>query len=310
MNIRKMGLVAVLFLGLANISVSQEVNAIGETGTQEDLFEQKLTLKKKVAIARFTNETQSGATFLLDDSGDRIGKQASDILSARLTETGFFVMFERIDAGKTSAEQVMAGLEESGVGVDYLILGSVSEFGRSRESKTGVFARAQAQKAYAKVNVRLIDVQTGRIIHSSEGAGEATTETKKTLGVGTSAGFDQSLTDKAISGAISQVIGNLVTTMTKAPWKSYFLDMEDDLYIMSGGVSQGLSVGVELSVYKTGRTIKNKQTGAMITLPGRKVGVAKVVSTYGDDEFSEVSFLELISGDVKQDLDDYYLTYE
>jgi curli biogenesis system outer membrane secretion channel CsgG len=299
-----------MFLGFSGSCISEEINAKQQVKAEEGLVEQKLTLKKKVAIARFTNETQSGATFLVDDSGDRIGKQASDILSARLTETGFFVMFERIDSGKTSAEQVMAGLEESGVGVDYLILGSVSEFGRSRESKTGVFARAQAQKAYAKVNVRLIDVQTGRIIHSSEGAGEATTETKKTLGVGTSAGFDQALTDKAISSAISQVIGNLVTSMTKSPWKSYFLDKEEDLYIMSGGISQGLSEGVELLVYKTGRTIKNKQTGAMITLPGRKVGAVRVVSTYGDDEFSEVSFLEFISGGIDQDLGDYYLTNE
>ena len=50
-------------------------------------------LKRKIAIARFTNETQSGTSFLLDDSGDRVGKQASDILSARLTDTGKFLMF-------------------------------------------------------------------------------------------------------------------------------------------------------------------------------------------------------------------------
>ena len=36
-------------------------------------------------------------TFLVDDSGDRLGKQASDILSSRLTSTGNFIMFERVD---------------------------------------------------------------------------------------------------------------------------------------------------------------------------------------------------------------------
>ena len=46
------------------------------------------TLKRKVAIARFSNETQSGTTFLVDDSGDRLGKQASDILSSKLAATG------------------------------------------------------------------------------------------------------------------------------------------------------------------------------------------------------------------------------
>ena len=50
--------------------------------------EATVTLKKKVAIARFSNETRSGQSFLVDDNNDRIGKQASDILSARLAETG------------------------------------------------------------------------------------------------------------------------------------------------------------------------------------------------------------------------------
>ena len=57
----------------------------------------ELNLKRKVAISRFSNETQSGMTFLVDDSGDRLGKQASDILSSRLTSTGNFIMFERVD---------------------------------------------------------------------------------------------------------------------------------------------------------------------------------------------------------------------
>jgi len=44
-------------------------------------------LKRKVAIARFSNETKHGNSFLLNASNDRIGKQASDILSSMLVET-------------------------------------------------------------------------------------------------------------------------------------------------------------------------------------------------------------------------------
>lgn len=33
--------------------------------------EQAVTLKKKVAIARFSNETRSGQSFLVDDNNDR-----------------------------------------------------------------------------------------------------------------------------------------------------------------------------------------------------------------------------------------------
>tara|TARA_R110002072_G_scaffold86438_1_gene195030 strand:- start:929 stop:1909 length:981 start_codon:yes stop_codon:yes gene_type:complete len=272
--------------------------------------ESGIQLKRKVAIARFSNETVSGATFLIDNSGDRIGKQASDILSTRLTETGLFLMFERIDSGKTDAEQALAGLQETGVAADYLIVGSVSEFGRSTESDTGVFSRKKIQKAYAKVNVRLLDVATGRIVFASEGAGEATSEAKKVMGVGSSAGFDQSLTDKSLSAAISQLISNLVEKMTKKPWKSFLLQEQDGLYIMAGGASQGLEPGMTLAVFKNGQDIVNPQTGATITLPGQKVGTITVASSVGDDEFNELSFVSLSSGKIDQSLDQYYIAQE
>jgi curli biogenesis system outer membrane secretion channel CsgG len=285
-------------------------NTIDSTSPASIGQQPAVALKRKVAIARFSNETQSGTTFLVDDSGDRIGKQAADILSARLTETGNFLMFERLDADDVSAEKMLAGLQEDGVAVDYLIVGSVSEFGRSVESESGVFSRTKTQKAYAKVNVRLIDVSTGRIISATEGAGEATSEAKKTLGVGASAGYDQSLTDKAISAAISQLTSNLVENMTAKPWRSYLLVRQDGFYVMSGGASQGLKEGITLHVYENGARVKNPQTGAMITLPGKRVADVAVVSTSGDDEFAELSFVSLVSGSIDKPLENYYVSDE
>ena len=130
-------------------------------------------LKRKVVIARFTNETKHGNSFLLDESNDRIGKQASDILAARLTESGKFLMFERQDLNKIKAEQDLANITPKLVGADYLIIGSVSEFGRTTTSEVGIFSRNMKQRANATVNVRLVDVTTGQIIFSQEGSGES-----------------------------------------------------------------------------------------------------------------------------------------
>jgi|TARA_B110000879_G_scaffold209824_1_gene298471 curli biogenesis system outer membrane secretion channel CsgG len=306
-------LIGSLLLSLAFSSSSfagtKVINAVSDN-SNENIVEDTVKLKRKVAIARFTNETQSGNSFLVNDNDDRIGKQASDILSARLADTGYFLMFERMDSEKTSAEQMLAGLKESGVSVDYLIIGSVSEFGRSTESDTGVFSRKKTQKAYAKVNVRLIEVSSGRIIHAEEGAGEATSETKKTLGAGSSAGYDQSLTDKSISAAISQLTSNLVENMTSKPWRSYLLAEESGSYVIAGGASQGLSEGMQLNVYQSGVTIKNPQTGALITLPGKEVATVSVLATFGDDEFSEVSYASKTSGEIGPDLSKYYITQD
>jgi len=299
--------VCCLALAESNNVGQNAINAKASDLVVDENTEVAVTLKRKVAIARFTNETQSGVSFLVDDSGDRIGKQASDILSARLTDTGYFLMFERMDSDKTSAEQMLAGLKESGISVDYLIVGSVSEFGRSTESQSGVFSRKKMQRAYAKVNVRLIEVSTGRIIHAEEGAGEATSETKTTLGAGTRAGYDQSLTDKAMSAAISQLTSNLVENMTRKAWRSYILSEENGSYIIAGGGSQGLFEGKRLQVYANGKSIKNPQTGAVITLPGRQVATISVVASFGEDEFNEISYATKIDGSIGKDLTQYYV---
>jgi len=290
------------------LSAIVALSLIADSATAQD--ESNLTLKRKIAISRFSNETQSGNSFLVTNNGDRIGKQASDILSAKLSESQKFLIFERLDSGGLSAEKILAGLKEDGIAVDYLIVGSVTEFGRSTESDTGVFSRAKIQKAFAKVAVRLVEVSTGRIVHSEEGAGEALITTKKTMGVGSSAGFDQSLTDKAISSAIGKVVSNLVENMTGKPWRSYLLtDEGEGSYILAGGASQGITTGTEFVVIKRGRKIKNPQTGAVIELPGKKVATVEVVMTLGEDELSEVSYVTLTSGSVDgAALDDYHVT--
>jgi curli biogenesis system outer membrane secretion channel CsgG len=312
MLIRSSSLIAAVAIFFVSIPLLPEVlfaqNVIDTTVSESVAEEPGIVLKRKVGIARFSNETQSGTTFLIDDSGDRLGKQAADILSARLAETGKFQMFERMDADDVSAEQMLAGLKEDGVSIDYLIVGSVSEFGRSTESESGVFQRKKTQKAYSKVNVRLIDVATGRIIFATEGAGEAITEAKKTFGAGSSAGYDQSLTDKAISAAISQLISNLVENMTSKPWRSYVLAEEDGSYIISGGAAQGLTPGLALVVYENGRKVKNPQTGAMVSLPGKQVATIEVVMSVGEDEFNEISFVELTSGTISKSFDNYYVS--
>jgi curli biogenesis system outer membrane secretion channel CsgG len=290
------------------LSAIVALSLIADSAIAQD--ETNLTLKRKIAISRFSNETQSGNSFLVSNNGDRIGKQASDSLSAKLSESQKFLIFERLDSGGLSAEKILAGLKEDGIAVDYLIVGSVTEFGRSTESDTGVFSRAKIQKAFAKVAVRLVEVSTGRIIQSEEGAGEALITTKKTMGVGSSAGFDQSLTDKAISAAIGKVVSNLVENMTGKPWRSYLLtDEGEGSYILAGGAGQGITVGTEFVVIKRGRKIKNPQTGAVIELPGKKVATVEVVMTLGEDELSEVSYVTLTSGSVDgAALGDYHVT--
>jgi len=100
----------------------------------------------------------------------------------------------------------------------------------------------------------------------------------------------------------------LVENMTNKPWKSYLLSKEDDSYIIAGGERQGIASGTILNVYKNGKTITNPQTGAKLELPGKRVGSIRVDYSFGEDAFSEISFVSLIDGVISDDLQNYYIS--
>jgi len=255
-------------------------------------------LKRKVAIARFTNETKYGQSFFLDKDQDWIGKQAMDILSARLAATEKFILLERADIEKINNELKLGNLSSLKIPADYLIIGSVSEFGRKTTGDVGVFSRTKRQTAYAKVNIRLVDVYTSQIIYSEEGEGESFSEAGEVLGVGGRAGYDSTLNDKAISAAISKLVNNIVGNLLEKPWRSYLLSYQDGMYIIAGGKTQGIREGDMFGVYQRGKRVLNPQTNITIELPSKLIGTIKVNSSVGTDPLNEVSLCSVLSGDL------------
>ena len=248
-------------------------------------------LKRRVAIARFSDETRRGSSFFVDQNYDRIGKQTSDMLAARLTETGRFIMLERSDLNQIIAEQNYASLEPNRVGADYLIVGSVSEFGHSNVSETGIFTRNRIQQATATVNVRLVDTINGQIVFSQEATGEARAEASTTFGVGERAAFNTQLGDRAVSAAISQLVSNLMENLLDRPWQAYIVGTQGNALLMTGGQEQGLQVGDQLVLYRRGEAVRNPQTGLNIELPPERLGNVQVTGFIGRGE-NELSLIQ------------------
>ncbi|MEG1749644.1 MAG: CsgG/HfaB family protein [Tannerellaceae bacterium] len=265
-------------------------------------------LKRKVAIGRFTNETQYAKGLFYDKENDPMGKQALDILSAKLAASGKFMLLERNDLSKLIEE---AGNSDGGyqkIGADYLIIGSITEFGRKNVGDVRVFSTTKTQIVEAAVSIRLVDVSTGLIIYSDEAKGEAELKTKSTLGVGGQADYDATLSDKAISAAISQLVENVINKCTNKPWRAYFLSSDADATIISGGASQGIHVGSLFAVKSKGKTVKNPQTGINIELPGKVVGRVEVLSVGGDTPETEYSIVGFKEGNIdNQKFQDYFI---
>ena len=292
-------IVIALFLGGCATVEKPEVRQIGSSEpeiskTLEVVDE--FSLKRKVTIVRFSNETRYGKGSLFKNDDQQIGRQAMDILSTKLTKTGKFLMFERPELeGFNFAE---ADTVNFTLASDYVVVGSVSEFGRANTSDVGVFSRTKKQTAHAKVNIRLINLKTGQVIYAEEGSGEAFSEVGTVLGAGSHAGYDSSLNDKAIDTAISKLVSNIVENLLNEPWRAYILDNSDGQIIMSGGKSQNIQVGDNFAVIKKGKMVKNPQTGIEIELPGEKLGVLRVNTSMGSSLTDEISICSLVEGDL------------
>ncbi len=254
------------------------------------------TLKRKVAIGRFSNETQYGKGIFYDKENDPMGKQALDILSSKLAASNKFILLERNDMSSLLKECQSGEKSAAQIGADYMIIGSITQFGRKNTGKQGLFSNTNVQEVEAAVDIRLVDVSTGLIVYSGEGKGEAQLTSKTTLGMGGKAGFDATLSDKAISEAIGQLVENIVNKCTDKPWQTYILSHDSDGTIIAGGASQGITVGDVFDVMTKGKKVKNPQTGIMIELPGKKIGTATVLSTGGDTPETEYSIVSISDG--------------
>jgi len=271
--------------------------------------EETHSLKRKVAIARFSNETQYAKGAFYDKENDPLGKQTVDILSTKLAASGKFLLLERVDYDKIMTEINKFGNNSvQKVGADYLIIGSLTEYGRKNVGDVGVFSRSKEQVVYAGVSIRLVDVSTGQIIYSEEAKGEASTKDKTIMGLGKRTDYDATLNDKAISVAISKLVENIINNCMNRPWKSYFINYDENGIIISGGKSQGISVGDKFDIFTKGKKIKNPQTGMLIELPGKNVGTIQIDLTGGDTTESEYSIVSIIKGSIdKSDISKYYI---
>ena len=293
---RKTVLVMLLF-SFCNFVQAQRKVEIVEPVNKDVADSGQRVIKRKVAIGRFSNETQYAKGIFYDKENDPMGKQALDILSAKLASSGKFLLLERSDLATLLEECQKNGGGSSTIGADYMIIGSITEYGRKNTGKNGVFTSQKTQTVEAAVSIRLVDVSTGLIIYSDEAKGSAELTTKTTMGVGGQASYDATLSDKAISEAINQLVENIINKCTNSPWKTYFLSYDSDAVLIAGGNSQGIKTGMVFNVKTQGKKVKNPQTGIMITLPGKNVGTAKVISTGGDTPETEYSFVEVSSSE-------------
>jgi curli biogenesis system outer membrane secretion channel CsgG len=265
-----------------------------------------LTLKRRIAIGRFSNATLYGRALLLPGEQDPLADQAADMLAARLVDSGKFIVLERRDLATINDEQQIAG-GGTIVGADTILIGSVTQFGRRTEGKVGFLNSQAKQVASATVEVRLIDTRTGQAFFSAQGSGVASVEVSEVAGFGSAAGYDSTLNDKAISAAVSDLMTNVMQKMQERDWSTDILDLHGHEVMISGGPREGLRIGGRLEVAHRGTIVVSKQSGLPIELPSQPIAVIQVTGFFGEGD-AEGSRAEIVSGDVGADPKDLIVT--
>lgn len=277
------------------ISIEQQRQA----QNQQRIAPAGLNLKRKIAVGRLSNETDYGRSLLREAVTGEHDKKISDMFTQAIVNTDSFLIFERPDLALLKNELELSGDGINNmVGVDTLVIGSLTEFGRSTTGERGFFSTSQRQAATAKVDIRLVDVRTGQVIASYTGTGDSSVEQSRVMGFGSVAGYDGSLNDRAIGAAVTAAVEKMLQQFLEKPWTADILAVENGLIYISGGASQGVTQGMQFDIMSKGQRVRSATTGTTITLPGNKIGTFEVQGLFGESELDQGAFGQVISGNI------------
>lgn len=244
-----------------------------------------VALKRRVGVVDFENKTQYGQ--------NRLGTSASDILITELAKSGKFIVVERDKLESIMKEQKlgMTGAVDAAtaakvgkiLGLNAIVTGAISQFGTETEGSEYLITQSKNQVVKCSVDLRVVDAETGQILYADSGSGLAKKHTGGVLGLGTRAGYDETLEGEALRAAIVKFVNNIVVQIEKKPWSCRVADVDGHSIYLNAGNDSGLPIGKTLTAYHVGRAIKDPTTGLVIGNTEEKVGELKVLRYFGDD---------------------------
>jgi curli biogenesis system outer membrane secretion channel CsgG len=252
-------------------------------------------LKKRIAVVDF--EDRSGW-------GHNIGTGLADMLVTELVKSGDFMVIERQELSKILEEQ---GLGMSGVvtpqsaaqvgqvlGVELMVMGSVTEFGEKKSGiggsigRLGIGGKLSKKEARAAVDIRLVNTSTSEIILAEKAEGEDGSTGLDNINVsdidfGNPTYWDNTMLGKASRKAIDKCVGYISKAMEKIPWQGKIIKADDSGTIyMKPGSAGGVKPGMEFAVYSKGEELIDPDTGQSLGSEESKIGRIKVAQDIGD----------------------------
>jgi curli biogenesis system outer membrane secretion channel CsgG len=262
--------------------------------------------KARVAVMNFDYATVQSESSAMFGTNVDVGRGITDLLVDRLVNGGVFSVIERKALDTIFAEQNLSNSDRFDansaakigrlLGVDSMIIGSITQFGRDDKSTNvgggalgGITSRyglggvgKRQSKAVVAITARMVNIDTGEILAVATGKGESTRSGTSLIGAGGSSegggggAFDMRSTNFAntiLGEAVGQAVTSVATQLQANAGRisarvvkidGLVADATGGTLILNIGSKAGIKVGDKLAVVRTGREIKDPATGRVI----------------------------------------------
>ena len=283
-----------------------------------------LAQKKRVAVLNFDYGTVRSNAQAIFGTDQDVGKGISDMLVQKLVQDGKYSVIERNALDKVLGEQNFSNSDRADastaakigriLGVDAIIIGSITQFGRDDQhtnvggggfggygSKLGLGGvSSHKAKAVVGITARLVNTTTGEILAAVTGTGESTRSGTSLVGAGAGGGsgggagldmgssnFAQTILGEAVKAAVTDTATQLDTAAGNLPTvkvsvSGLVADVSGNTLIINVGSKTGLKVGDTLDISRQVRTVKDPATGKVLKAITDKVGTATVTQIDAD----------------------------
>ncbi len=279
--------------------------------------------KKRVAVMNFDYGTVRNYVASIFGGDQDVGKGIADLLVEKLVQGSTYSVIERKALDKILAEQNFSNSDRADaataarigrvLGVDAIIIGSITQFGRDDKSTTvggaalgGITGRfglggvqRRAGKAVVGISARMVDTETAEILGVASGKGESKRSGASLLGAGggggsaaaglydmTSKDFGETILGEAVNQAVNAVATQLNQNAQRLPTRKISIeglvaDVTGNSLVLNVGTKAGVKVGDRLEVRRKVRAIKDPATGKVIRSIEDRMG--DVVITEADE---------------------------
>lgn len=282
--------------------------------------------KKRVAVLDFDYATVRTTVSSIFGTDRDVGKGIADLLVEKLVQDGAYSVIERKSLDKIMTEQNFSNSDRADassaarlgriLGVDAIVIGSITQFGRDDKS-TGVGGGALSRvtgrfgvggvkrtesKAVVAISGRMVDTETAEVLATGRGLGESTRKGTNLLGAGggslvgggavdmTSKNFAATILGEAVNQSVVQLASQLEQNAARLPTRKLAVqglvaDASGGTVILNIGSKAGLKVGDRLQVRRKIRDVRDPATGKIIRSVEDKVGEVEITEV---DERSAV----------------------